>query len=138
MTHLLLLLTSLLVTVLAAPTLLGVLGLMDGGNVAGWSMLLSLWLALPTAAVALLAVFLSFLGVVKGPASHRLRLAVWWACFATAVFAFALPRPELNPYTGSSGPSFGLGDALLAISLMLCFCLPCVYLLRPVREHVWR
>lgn len=90
---------------------------------------------LPIGALALSAAILSFIGQVRGPAAHRARLCVWWASAGGAVMATLQPRPGLNPYLDTPSPTFGLADAALVVSLLLCIALPCIFMLRPIGNH---
>ena len=133
LTHLVLLTTSAFVTILEAPTLLGIFGAMDSHSVYGWSLLIALWLAIPLLASGLTAAILSIAVVVGGTASHRWRLSGWWLCAACAVFAIMQPRAGQGPNLGTSAG--GLADSVLVVSLLLCILLPCLFLRRPVDRH---
>lgn len=105
---------------------------MNANSVAGLSMLLSLWLLLPIAGLVLTSAILSFLGLVRGPAAHRVLLCVWWLAAICAVMATLQPRTGLNPYLDTPSPAFGFADAALIVSLLLCIVLPGIFVLRGI------
>lgn len=121
-TYLILALTSAGFALLAAPELLAAVGLASERSLQGWMAFVGILLAFPLAILVAAAVILSLVGLLRGPSVLRRRLAAWWAVGAAGLAlprAFA-PTPGFNPYLGTPQPTFGVGDAVLTLSLGLC------------------
>ena len=132
LTYLILTLTSSAFALLAAPQLLASVGLVSHDSLQGWVTFIGMWLALPLLMLVPAAAILTLVGLVRGPYVIRVRLGVWWAIALGG--ALSLPTPGFNPYTGPQ-PTFGLGDAVLALCLGLCISLALTWLLRASRSR---
>jgi hypothetical protein len=109
------------------------LGVIGSDNIELWATLLFLWLALLIVIVFLAATIRSFIGLVRGPPGHRIRLLFWWVNSAVSIWLSLEHMPSLdhNPYVDASQLAFGLHLGCLGLSVAL----PCVWVWRSARGY---
>jgi hypothetical protein len=121
-TYLALTLTSASGAILAAPQFLAVVGLISDASLQAWATFLGMVMALPMVILVPVAACLSLVGLVRGPLVLRIRLVTWWLVGAgggTLASAWQ-ETPGFNPYLATQSSTFGIGDALGALCLVVC------------------
>ena len=120
------------VLAMAAPWLLGALGIVDPG----WTELTIMWVAIPSVLSVLVAGILSLIGLVRGPWTLRMRTLGWWvvAGGGCAHSMATAPSVDFNPYLGIPAARFGVSHAALMIGVGLGTLMPCRWVVREWRS----